>query len=89
LWDERRENLSYYCKGKEQKPISLCSMPNYRADMVDGTVWNWLKGIIEKPTNITEGLRNIDAEALAVISRIIEQIEIIDQQLVDQKKSAE
>jgi len=57
--------------------------------MVDGTVWNWLKGIIEKPTNITEGLRNIDAEALAVISRIIEQIEIIDQQLVDQKKSAE
>jgi len=81
----REHNHYYYCKGKEQKPISLCSMPNFRADLVDETVWIWLKGLIEKPSNITEGLRNMQAEALAANSRIVEQIEIIDQQLEDLK----
>ena len=40
----REHNHYYYCKGKERKPISLCSMPNFRADMVDDAVWNWLMG---------------------------------------------
>lgn len=81
----REHNHYYYCKGKEQKPVSLCSMPNFRADLVDETVWNWLKGLIENPSKITEGLRNMQAEALAANSRSVEQIEIIDQQLDDLK----
>ncbi len=81
----REHNHYYYCKGKEQKPISLCSMPNFRADMVDDAVWNWLNGLIENPSNITEGLRNMQSETLAANSRIVEQIEIIDQQLEDLK----
>jgi site-specific DNA recombinase len=81
----REHNIYYYCKGKEQKPISLCSMPNFRADMVDNTVWNWLKGLIEDPSNITKGLRNMQAEAFQANSRIVDQIEIVDRQLDDLK----
>jgi len=77
----REHNHYYYCKGKEQKPVSLCSMPNFRADIVDLTVWNWLKSLIENPENVTQGLRNMQAEAKSSNSRLFEKIEIIDQQL--------
>jgi hypothetical protein len=61
-------------------------MPNFRADMVENTVWKWLRGLIENPSNISEGLRNMQSEARYANSRIVEQIEIIDQQL-DELKS--
>lgn len=81
----REHNTYYYCKGKEQKPISLCSMPNFRADMIEETVWNWLRGLIENPSNISDGLRNMQSETMTANSRIVGQIEIIDQQLDDLK----
>ena len=77
----REQNQYYYCKGKEQKPISLCSMPNFRVDLVDETVWHWLKSLIETPSVITKGLRNMQAEAITTNSQIVNQIEIIDQKL--------
>ena len=81
----REHNTYYYCKGKEQKPISLCSMPNFRADMIEETVWNWLRGLIENPSIISDGLRNMQLETMTANSRIVGQIEIIDQQLDDLK----
>lgn len=77
----REHNRYYYCKGKEQKPISLCSMPNFRADLVDAIVWNWLRSLIEDPVNITQGLRNMQAEILSSNSRTTDRIELINQQL--------
>jgi site-specific DNA recombinase len=76
-------NQYYYCKGKEQKPISLCSMPAFRADLVDVTVWNWLRSLIEDPSNVTQGLRNMQDEVLSANSRVTTRIELIDQQLED------
>ena len=79
----KEHNQYYYCKGKEQKPISLCSMPAFRADLVDATVWDWLRSLIEDPSNITQGLKNMQDEALSANSRATARIELIDQQLED------
>ncbi len=81
----REHNHYYYCKGREQKPECLCSMPSFRADLVDDTVWNWLKGLIEEPSKLTEGYRNRQAEMVSANARITEQIAAIDQQLEDLK----
>lgn len=79
----KEHNQYYYCKGREQKPISLCSMPSFRADLVNTTVWDWLKSLIEDPSNITQGLRNMQSEVLSANARVIERVEIINQQLED------
>ena len=80
----RHENHYYYCKGGEQKPVRLCSMPNFRADLVDLAVWTWVKNLIENPENITNGLRNMQTEAQSSNSRLYERMEIIDQQLKEE-----
>jgi len=79
----REQNHYYYCKGGEQKPVRLCSMPNFRADLVDLAVWTWVKNLIDNPENITNGLRNMQAEAQSSNSRLYERMEIIDQHLKD------
>jgi predicted DNA-binding protein YlxM (UPF0122 family) len=56
-------------------------MPNFRADLVDAIVWNWLRSLIEDPVNITQGLRNMHAEILSTNSRTTDRIDIINQQL--------
>ncbi len=58
-------------------------MPNFRADLVDLAVWTWAKNLIEKPENITNGLRNMQIETQSSNSRLYERMEIIDQQLKD------
>ncbi len=77
----REHNHYYYCKGREQKPVSLCSMPNFRADLLDLTVWEWLVNLIENPEMVTQGLKNQHAESQLSNTRLIEKIGLIDQQL--------
>jgi DNA repair exonuclease SbcCD ATPase subunit len=58
-------------------------MPAFRADLVDATVWNWLRSLIEDPSNVTQGLRNMQNEVLSANSRVTTRIELIEQQLED------
>lgn len=77
----REHNRYYYCKGREQKPVSLCSMPNFRADLIDLTVWEWLVNLIENPKLVTQGLKNRHLESQLSNDRLLEQITLIDQRL--------
>ena len=76
----------YYCKGREQRPMSLCDMPYFRGGDVDNTVWGWVSDILENPKNLAEGLRGIQEETRQANSSIYERYDIIQSQLEDSER---
>ena len=59
----RRNNLQYYyCKGKAQRPVSLCDMPNFKAEEIHDAVWSWVESILLDPEALAEGLRDAQAK---------------------------
>jgi site-specific DNA recombinase len=78
----RREKHQYYvCNGRQQLPVSLCDMPNFRADQVDDTVWGWIKHIMQHPDQIADGLRAEKTEAERANSALSERLALIDGKL--------
>ena len=67
-----RKNQYYYCKGREQVPIPLCDMPNFRADILGDIVWSWLYDMLQHPANIADGLLDIREDPEKANSTIFE-----------------
>jgi len=78
-----RKNQYYYCKGREQVPIPLCDMPNFRADILGDIVWSWLHDMLQHPANIADGLLDIREEAERANSAIFERLSLVKSQLHD------
>ncbi len=77
----RKKNQYYYCKGREQKPMSLCDMPNFRADIVNNAVWGWLKGLLLTPEKIMNGLRGMQEENRRNNKVLFERLDLIQEQI--------
>lgn len=79
----KEKNQYYYCKGKEQKPFPLCAMPNFRADVIDNAVWEWVKGLLLNPENIMDGLRGMQEETRRNNKVLYDRLDLIQEQLDD------
>jgi site-specific DNA recombinase len=79
----RETNLYYYCKGREQKPASLCDMPNIRGDWAEAVVWEWLKGVMQHPDQLAKGLRAEKAESDQKHNALRARLALIQSQLAD------
>lgn len=80
----RREHLQYYyCKGSEQKPVKLCDMPQFRADEVEETVWQWIKYLMQHPDQLAEGLRVEKSEAERANSGVYARLALIDAKIAE------
>jgi site-specific DNA recombinase len=77
----KEKNKYYYCKGKEQKPHSLCDMPNIRADVVDHAIWEWVKSLLLDPENITDGIRGLQEETRRQNKSLYDRLDMIQEQL--------
>jgi hypothetical protein len=64
-------------------PVSLCDMPNFRADQVDDTVWGWIKHIMQHPDQIADGLRAEKIEAERANSALSERLALIDDKITE------
>lgn len=76
------KNQYYYCNGRMQNP-PMCDMPTVRADIVDDTVWQWVKRILMDPPSLAEGLRASQSENQQTNQALQERLALIDAQLTD------
>ena len=71
----------YNCKGREQRPESLCSMPAFRVDLVDDALWRWVRSLLEDPENLREGLRGLQEETRRQNRALYDRLDLIKEQL--------
>lgn len=79
----RETNTYYYCKGREQKPVSLCDMPNIRGDWAEAVVWEWLKGVMQHPDQLVKGLRAEQAAADQKHSTLRARLALVESQMAE------
>jgi len=60
-------------------------MPNFRADEVDDTVWQWIKHIMQHPECIADRLRAEKAEAERANSALSERLTLVDAKIAENK----
>jgi site-specific DNA recombinase len=85
----RETNLYYYCKGREQKPVSLCDMPNIRGDWVEAIVWHWLKDVMQHPDQLAKGLRAEKTEAEQKLAALRARLSLITDKLAEAEAGQE
>jgi site-specific DNA recombinase len=86
----RKERNQYYrCKGREQKPYPLCDMPTYRVDVIDNAVWEWVKGLLQDPENIMDGLQGMQDETRRTHKVLYDRLDLIQEQLDDALRQQE
>jgi site-specific DNA recombinase len=83
------KNKYYYCKGREQKPVSLCDMPAFNANQINNAVWEWVRCLLEDPQFIAEGLRGLQEETKKANYAIYERIDLVQSQLEKAEASHE
>lgn len=82
----RRINNQYYrCNGAWRKP-KVCTMPNFRVDQVDAVVWQWIKGLLEDPANTTQGLKDIQGEAIRANQALYDRLDMINARIADSQE---
>jgi site-specific DNA recombinase len=78
----RRERNQYYCcHGKEQRPVSMCDMPNFHGKRLDNTVWEWVRRLLLNPDHLVKGLRGMSAEKEAENNVIRERLTLLEKQI--------
>ena len=80
------KHLYYFCKGREQKPVCLCDMPIFRCDLIDNSVWEWVRGLIEEPDAFADGLRGLQEETRRKNHALFDRLELIESQLAETEK---
>ena len=78
----RHTHHYYICNGRYQI-VSRCDLPSFRGDLVDGTVWEWVKGLMQDPQKLADGLRAEQAEAERANSGLRSRLEIVEGQLAE------
>jgi len=68
------------------QPMRLCDMRYFRGDIVDNAIWEWVRGILENPENLAEGLRGFQEETRKANNGIYERWDIIQSQLEDTER---
>jgi site-specific DNA recombinase len=82
----RRDVLHYYrCNGAHQRP-SVCTMPNFRADLVDNAVWEWIRSVMKNPAKLTAGLRASQNETEQANQALRERMSLIESQLQEKEQ---
>jgi site-specific DNA recombinase len=80
----RREKNQYYCcHGKEQRPISLCDMPNYNAKRLEHMVWEWLRRVLLHPDRLAQGLRGKRAELEGANNVVYERLSLLESRIAE------
>lgn len=71
----------YYVCLKRRSPLDhsqRCSMPNFRVEEVDRTVWSWISDLLEKPQKIKKGYDVYLSDQQKFRGPIIKKLEIVD-----------
>jgi site-specific DNA recombinase len=82
----RHKHQYYYCKGKAQKPVSLCDMPNFKANGVNDAMWSWVESILLDPEALAEGLRDAQANERKKNQTLYDGLEIVSTQLEESEQ---
>jgi site-specific DNA recombinase len=78
----RREKNQYYCcHGKEQRPVPLCNMPNFKANRLESRVWEWLRRMLLHPDRLAQGLRGKRAELEAANNVVRERLSLLESRI--------
>jgi site-specific DNA recombinase len=77
----RNNNQYYYCKGKEQKPLNVCDMPQFRADSVNNAVWSWIEEILLQPEKLAARLKENQKLSNQINKRLYSQLDLVDRQI--------
>jgi site-specific DNA recombinase len=64
-------------------------MPNFRVDLVDAVVWQWIKDTLQDPENSMDGLRGMQEDSRQANQALYNRLVIIEEQLdqIEQQKS--
>jgi len=54
--------LYYRCSGIDGSKVRKCSMPSFRTDQVDATIWAWVRDWLLEPGQLTHQLQKQQAE---------------------------
>jgi site-specific DNA recombinase len=79
----------YNCKGREQQPEPLCSMPYFRVDQVDDAIWGWVRSLLEDTENLQEGLRGLQEETRRQNQALYDRLDLIKEQLESNQQQLE
>lgn len=79
----RRTHSYYVCNGKQQIPVSLCDMPNFKGDLVDSVVWEWLSSIIKNPSAIRQSLMESQEATKQANKRLFERLAVIEKKIAE------
>ena len=61
-------------------------MPNFRADLVDNAVWEWIRFVMQNPTQLTAGLRASQNETEQANQALRERMSLIESQLQEKEQ---
>jgi hypothetical protein len=64
-------------------------MPNFRVDLVDKAVWDWMRGVLEDPVNLMEGLHGVQEETRRTHKSLYDRLDLIQEQLDDALRQQE
>jgi len=77
----REKNQYYYCKGKEQRPTSRCDISQFRADLVNETVWSWVEELLLDPDALRDGLNAYLKNSKELEKSNYDQVETLTKQI--------
>jgi site-specific DNA recombinase len=79
----RKNNMYYYCKSTERRPIKRCDMPVFRGRDVDDTIWAWVVDLIQHPERIIAGLHDQQEEQGRSAQALSARLDLIESQMAD------
>lgn len=78
----REKNQYYYCNGRE-KLGGQCDVMPVRCDVVDSTVWAWVKATMQNPEHLAAGLRGERAQGERVNLAIQDRLQLVNNTLAE------
>jgi len=85
----RREKHRYYrCNGAWRTP-KVCDTPHFRVQDVDDAIWNWVKGLLESPENLAEGLQGMQEESMRANQSLYDRLIMIEDQITETERQLE
>ena len=83
----RGSNYYYRCTAHDGTRANIaCTMPQFRLELVDRVVWQWIAEFLTNPQLLEQGMADYQAEQEVKNESIFERVNIIDDLLIDQRE---
>jgi site-specific DNA recombinase len=82
--------LYYRCSRSRGEVLGQkCNAKSFRADIVDNTVWEWVKSLLTNPAALAEGLQAEREKRGQKSAPLRQRVAVIDDRLVDNRRQLE